>query len=501
MGTMAEAFICDAIRTPFGRYAGALSGVRADDLAAAPLQALMQRNPGVDWDTVDDVVYGCANQAGEDNRNVGRMALLLAGLPSEVPGSTVNRLCGPSLDAITIASRAIKAGEGSLLLAGGVESMSRAPFVQGKATEAFSRVAKIEDTTIGWRFVNPLMKSRYGVDSMPETAENVAQEFGVVRADQDAFALRSQQRAAAAIADGRMAEEISPIAIPQRKGDPVIVAVDEHPRATSFDALAKLKGIVRPEGSVTAGNASGVNDGACALIIASEDAAKRNGLTPRARIGAGDAQGPGACEDHARRRRPDRIERGVRRAGAGGDSRPRIARRFFESQSDGWRDRAGPPARCERCAPGHDRRLPAAPHWRALCAVHDVHRRRPGHRPHHRTCLNRDDHETAIAATRGVLPARPDDPSAGVRACVQDQRPALATKVADLAAEFVVGDHRAGIRRRRAGSARPRPDHELREDRPAGRRADRRPWPPPGRERTPGEKRAGGGMAGERGWA
>ncbi len=288
---MAEAFICDAIRTPFGRYAGALSGVRADDLAAAPLQALMQRNPGVDWDAVDDVVYGCANQAGEDNRNVGRMALLLAGLPPEVPGSTVNRLCGSSLDAITIASRAIKAGEGSLLLAGGVESMSRAPFVQGKATEAFSRVAKIEDTTIGWRFVNPLMKSRYGVDSMPETAENVAQEFGVVRADQDAFALRSQQRAAAAIADGRMAEEISPIAIPQRKGDPVIVAVDEHPRATSLDALAKLKGIVRPDGSVTAGNASGVNDGACALIIASEDAAKRNGLTPRARIVAGAVAG------------------------------------------------------------------------------------------------------------------------------------------------------------------------------------------------------------------
>ncbi len=284
---MAEAFICDAIRTPFGRYAGALSGVRADDLAAAPLQALMQRNPGVDWGAVDDVVYGCANQAGEDNRNVGRMALLLAGLPQEVPGSTVNRLCGSSLDAITIASRAIKAGEGSLLLAGGVESMSRAPFVQGKATEAFSRVAKIEDTTIGWRFVNPLIKARYGIDSMPETAENVAQEFGVGRADQDAFALRSQQRAAAAIGDGRMAEEISPIAIPQRKGDPVIVAVDEHPRATSLDALAKLKGIVRPDGSVTAGNASGVNDGACALVIASEDAAKRNGLTPRARIVAG----------------------------------------------------------------------------------------------------------------------------------------------------------------------------------------------------------------------
>ncbi len=288
---MAEAYICDAIRTPFGRYAGALSGVRTDDLAAAPLQALMQRNPGVDWGALDDVVYGCANQAGEDNRNVGRMALLLAGLPQEVPGTTVNRLCGSSLDAITIASRAIKAGEGSLLLAGGVESMSRAPFVQGKATEAFSRVARIEDTTIGWRFVNPLMKARYGIDSMPETAENVAQEFGIGRADQDAFALRSQQRAAAAIADGRMAEEIAPVSIPQRKGDPVIVAVDEHPRATSIDALAKLKGIVRPDGSVTAGNASGVNDGACALIVASEDAAKRNGLTPRARIVAGAVAG------------------------------------------------------------------------------------------------------------------------------------------------------------------------------------------------------------------
>jgi 3-oxoadipyl-CoA thiolase len=288
---MAEAYICDAIRTPFGRYAGALSGVRTDDLAAAPLQALMQRNPGVDWGAVDDVVYGCANQAGEDNRNVGRMALLLAGLPQEVAGTTVNRLCGSSLDAITIASRAIKAGEGALLLAGGVESMSRAPFVQGKATEAFSRVAKIEDTTIGWRFVNPLMKARYGIDSMPETAENVAQEFGIGRADQDAFALRSQQRAAAAIADGRMAEEIAPVAIPQRKGDPVIVSVDEHPRATSVEALAKLKGIVRPDGSVTAGNASGVNDGACALIIASEEAAKRNGLTPRARIVAGAVAG------------------------------------------------------------------------------------------------------------------------------------------------------------------------------------------------------------------
>ena len=289
--TMNEAFICDAIRTPFGRYGGALSSVRADDLAAAPLRALLQRNPGVDWGAVDDVVYGCANQAGEDNRNVGRMALLLAGLPQDVPGTTVNRLCGSSMDAITIAARAIKSGDTSLMLAGGVESMSRAPFVQGKATEAFSRGAKIEDTTIGWRFVNPLMKSRYGVDSMPETAENVAQEFNVSRADQDAFALRSQQRAAAAIASGRMAEEIVPVSVAQKKGDAISVSTDEHPRATSLEALAKLKGVVRPDGSVTAGNASGVNDGACAMILASEVAAKRHGLTPRARVVAGAVAG------------------------------------------------------------------------------------------------------------------------------------------------------------------------------------------------------------------
>ena len=288
---MNQAFICDAIRTPFGRYGGALSSVRADDLGAVPLRALMQRNPGVDWGAIDDVVYGCANQAGEDNRNVGRMALLLAGLPQEVPGTTINRLCGSSMDAITVAARAIKTGETSLMLAGGVESMSRAPFVQGKATEAFSRAAKIEDTTIGWRFVNPLMKSHYGVDSMPETAENVAQEFGVNRADQDAFALRSQQRAAAAIADGRMAEEIVPVTIAQKKGDPSSVTTDEHPRATSVEALARLKGVVRPDGSVTAGNASGVNDGACALVLASEAAAKRHGLTPRARVVAGAVAG------------------------------------------------------------------------------------------------------------------------------------------------------------------------------------------------------------------
>jgi acetyl-CoA acyltransferase len=291
MKTMRAAFICDAVRTPFGRYAGALSGVRTDDLAAVPLRALMERNAGVDWASVDDVVYGCANQAGEDNRNVGRMALLLAGLPQEVPGTTVNRLCGSSMDAIQIGARAIMAGEMQLVLAGGVESMSRAPFVQGKAGEAFSRAAKIEDTTIGWRFVNPLLQARYGVDSMPETAENVAQEFAVNRADQDAFALRSQQRAAAAIAEGRLAEEIVPVSVTQKKGDAIVVTRDEHPRATSLEALARLTPIVRPNGTVTAGNASGINDGACALILASEEAAKRNGLTPRARVVAGAVAG------------------------------------------------------------------------------------------------------------------------------------------------------------------------------------------------------------------
>jgi 3-oxoadipyl-CoA thiolase len=288
---MAEAFICDAIRTPFGRYGGALASVRPDDLGAIPIKALMERNPKVDWSAIDDVVYGCANQAGEDNRNVGRMSLLLAGLPQEIPGTTVNRLCGSSLDAIAIAARAIKSGETSLMIAGGVESMTRAPFVMGKADNAFSRAARVEDTTIGWRFVNPLMKSKYGIDSMPETAENVAQEFNVSRADQDAFALRSQQRAAKAIAAGRLAEEIVPVTIPVKKGDPIVFGQDEHPRATTLEALAKLKGVVRPDGSVTAGNASGVNDGACATLIASEAAAKRYGLTPKARIVAAAAAG------------------------------------------------------------------------------------------------------------------------------------------------------------------------------------------------------------------
>ncbi len=281
---MPEAFICDAIRTPFGRYAGGLSAVRTDDLAAVPIRALVERNPGVDWGAVDDVVYGCANQAGEDNRNVARMALLLAGLPDTVPGATINRLCGSSMDAIGIAARAIKSGEAALMIAGGVESMSRAPFVMAKAESAFSRSAKIEDTTIGWRFVNPLMQAKYGIDSMPETAENVAAEFKVSRGDQDAFALRSQQRTAAAVAAGRLAEEIVPVTIPQKRGDPVVVSRDEHPRETTLEALARLKGIVRPDGTVTAGNASGVNDGACAILLASAEAAKKYGLTPEAQV-------------------------------------------------------------------------------------------------------------------------------------------------------------------------------------------------------------------------
>jgi len=282
---MPEAFICDAIRTPFGRYGGALAAVRTDDLAALPLKALVERNRETDWGALDDVVYGCANQAGEDNRNVARMALLLAGLPKEVPGATVNRLCGSSLDAVGIAARAIKSGEAELVIAGGVESMTRAPFVLAKADGAFSRTAKIEDTTIGWRFVNPLMKEKYGIDSMPETAENVAQDFKVSRADQDAFALRSQQRWAAAHGAGFFRAEIVPVTLPQRKGAPTILDTDEHPRPdTSLDTLARLKGVVRPDGTVTAGNASGVNDGACALVLASETAARKHGLALRARV-------------------------------------------------------------------------------------------------------------------------------------------------------------------------------------------------------------------------
>jgi acetyl-CoA C-acetyltransferase len=281
---MTHAFICDAIRTPFGRYGGALSSIRTDDLGALPLKALMARNPGVDWAQVTDVLYGCANQAGEDNRNVARMAALLAGLPVDVPGATLNRLCGSGLDAVGSAARAIRAGEAGLMIAGGVESMSRAPFVMPKAESAFSRTNAVYDTTIGWRFVNKLMKAQYGVDSMPETAENVARDFGIEREAQDRMALASQTKAIAAQQRGFFEREIAPVAVPQKKGDPVQVLLDEHPRATSLEALAKLKGVVTPEGSVTAGNASGVNDGACALLLASEADAARHGLTPRARV-------------------------------------------------------------------------------------------------------------------------------------------------------------------------------------------------------------------------
>ncbi|MCE4553682.1 3-oxoadipyl-CoA thiolase [Pelomonas cellulosilytica] len=281
---MTDAFICDAVRTPFGRYGGALSSIRTDDLAALPLQALMARHAGVDWAAVDDVIYGCANQAGEDNRNVARMAALLAGLPVDVPGVTVNRLCGSGLDAVGTSARAIRAGEAGLLIAGGVESMSRAPFVMPKADIAFSRANAVYDTTIGWRFVNPRMQAGHGVDSMPETAENVAREFGIGRGAQDRFALASQAKALAAQRRGFFAREIVPVDVLQKKGELLRVALDEHPRETSLESLARLKGVVTPDGTVTAGNASGVNDGACALLLASESAAARHGLTPRARV-------------------------------------------------------------------------------------------------------------------------------------------------------------------------------------------------------------------------
>ncbi len=281
---MTDAYICDAIRTPIGRYGGALKDVRADDLGAVPLKALIERNQNVDWSAIDDVIYGCANQAGEDNRNVARMSALLAGLPTAVPGTTLNRLCGSGMDAVGTAARAIKAGEARLMIAGGVESMTRAPFVMGKAASAFARQAAMFDTTIGWRFINPLMKQQYGVDSMPETAENVAVDYNISRADQDLFALRSQQKAARAQQDGTLAAEIVPVTIAQKKGDALVVSLDEHPRETSLEALAKLKGVVRPDGSVTAGNASGVNDGACALLLANAQAADQYGLRRRARV-------------------------------------------------------------------------------------------------------------------------------------------------------------------------------------------------------------------------
>jgi len=281
---MPQAFICDAIRTPFGRYGGSLSSVRADDLGAIPLRALVARNPQVDWAAITDIIFGCANQAGEDNRNVARMSGLLAGLPLELPGATINRLCGSGLDAVGTAARAIKAGEAGLMIAGGVESMSRAPFVMPKAQNAFSRNNAIYDTTIGWRFVNTLMKAQYGVDSMPETAENVATEYGIEREAQDRMALSSQMKAIAAITAGHLAREICAVSIPQKKGDSTVVDTDEHPRETSLQALSKLKGVVRPDGTVTAGNASGVNDGACALLLADESSAAKNGLTPKARV-------------------------------------------------------------------------------------------------------------------------------------------------------------------------------------------------------------------------
>jgi acetyl-CoA acetyltransferase len=281
---MKQAFICDAIRTPIGRFGGALKDVRADDLGAVPLRALQERNPTIDWSAVDEVIFGCANQAGEDNRNVARMSALLAGLPIAVPGATINRLCGSGMDALGTAARAIKAGDAHLMIAGGVESMTRAPFVMGKADSAFSRNAQIFDTTIGWRFINPQMKALYGVDAMPETAENVATDYQISRADQDLFAVASQNKAAAAQASGVLADEIVPVVIPQKKADPLTVMHDEHPRATSVEALAKLKGVVKPDGTVTAGNASGVNDGACALLLADEDSARRFGLTPKVRV-------------------------------------------------------------------------------------------------------------------------------------------------------------------------------------------------------------------------
>jgi 3-oxoadipyl-CoA thiolase len=291
MSSTRQAFICDAIRTPIGRFGGSLATIRADDLGAIPLRALVERNPKVDWTAVDELFYGCANQAGEDNRNVGRMSLLLAGLPDTTPAATVNRLCGSGLDAVSLAARTIKAGDADLVVAGGVESMTRAPFVMAKADSAFSRVAKIEDTTIGWRFINPAFKARYGVDSMPETAENLVAQYGISRADQDAFALRSQQRWTKANAAGYFKDEIVAVTIPAGKGETKQFTTDEHPRETTLEALAKLKGVVKPDGTVTAGNSSGVNDGSCALLIASEEAIKRYGLTPRARIISGATAG------------------------------------------------------------------------------------------------------------------------------------------------------------------------------------------------------------------
>ncbi len=394
---MTEAYICDYIRTPIGRFGGALSSVRADDLGAVPLKALMARNPSVDWEAVDDVIFGCANQAGEDNRNVARMSLLLAGMPVSVSGTTINRLCGSGMDAVIAAARAIKSGEAELMIAGGVESMSRAPFVMPKAETAFSRHAEIHDTTIGWRFVNPLMKQQYGVDSMPETGENVAEDFAISREDQDAFAVRSQAKAAAAQENGRLAREITPVHIPQRKGEPLVVDRDEHPRATTMESLAKLGTPFRKNGTVTAGNASGVNDGAAALIIASQAAVEKYGLTPIARILGGATAGvpprimgfgpaPATKKLCARLGlKPsdfDLIELNEAFASPGTCD----AARSWHSGRRGscecqWRrDRARPPARHVRGADHRFGSAGAVAHQREAGPRHHVHRRRTGHR-------------------------------------------------------------------------------------------------------------------------
>src|SRR3569623_3555327 len=358
--TLADAYICDAIRTPLGRYGGALASVRPDDLGAIPLRALAERNKGVAWSAVDDVIMGCANQAGEDNRNVARMAALLGGLGESAPGTTINRLCGSGLDAVAMAARALKAGDADFIIAGGVESMSRAPFVMPKAESAFSRANAVYDTTVGWRFVNAKLKAEFGIDSMPETAENVADDFAISREDQDRFAAESQRRAAAAQASGRFDAEIVPVSIAQKKGDPIIVARDELPRETSVEALGKLKPIVRPGGTLTAGNASGVNAGAAGRIVASAAAVEKPGLAPRARVLGGAVAGV------ARRRR---------RCGA------------CEPQ---WRrDRLGPSARHVGCAARADRDRGTGAQRRQARAVHDVHRRRPGHRFGHRTGLKK----------------------------------------------------------------------------------------------------------------
>ena len=388
-------YLCDAVRTPFGRYAGVLSGVRTDDLAALPIAALRDRNAGVDWQRLDDVVLGCANQAGEDNRNVGRMALLLAGLPQEVPGSTVNRLCGSSMDAVVTAARAIGAGEMELVVAGGVESMSRAPFVMNKGDAPFARGVTIEDTTLGWRFVNPKMEQAYGTHSMAETAENVAAEWKVSRADQDGFALRSQQRAGAAIAAGRFDDEIVPVTVPQRKG-PVTVSGDEHPRPdTTLEALTRLKPIVRPDGTVTAGNASGINDGACAMLLASEEAVRTHRLTPRARFVASAVAGvaprvmgigpvPASREGADPRRfdrgsaRRHRTERSLRGAGPRRPARSRHRRRRGARQPERRRDRDRPSPGRQRRPAGDHRDVSAGTDKGTLRALHDVHRGRAG---------------------------------------------------------------------------------------------------------------------------